>query len=321
MREPGTVERGVLFGRNDVLFLAEGAHRVLDFLLGVRRVPRESLDNFAANLAERAAKAATGGAKFLHLVFPDKQSVLVDDCPIREPFYLGAFYMDHDLSPHAFYPRQELIAAGRGTYLQTDTHASDRGIIAVTAAVVERLTGLSQTEARERLLGMAWHEDQRTGDMGGRFDPALSETRQWIQRSWINKWLHNNVIGGNNGIVDLLFNRDAVYPKRLLVFGDSFARDLSGFFCYFFKEVVFLRTPYFHDDIFDQIQPDYVVTENVERYLSFCYPDNLRPSFFTYPYLDNHQYAPSQEFAQAFSAVLSYGRPPYFDYLSANGLY
>ena len=320
MREPGTIERGVLFGHDGVLFLAEGAHRVLDYLLGLRRVPEESLVNFAQNMAQRARVAEAGGAKFLHLIFPDKQSVMIEECPVREPVYLGDTYMRHGAGPEVFYPRRLLADAGRGLYYKTDTHVTDLGNIVSTAAVVARLTGENQDAARDRLLAGPWLEEPRVGDLGGRFEPPLGETRRWIRRDWIGKWLHNDLHGGNNGIVDLVWNTAAIYPQRVLVFGDSFARDMSSLLSYFFKEVVFLRTPYFHEDIFQQVRPDYVITENVERYLSFCYPDSQRPSFFTFPYLENHGYAPSREFAAGFSAVLSYGRKPYFEFLAANGL-
>ena len=61
-------------------------------------------------------------------------------------------------------------------------------------------------------------------------------------------------------------------------------------------------------------KPDYVVTENVERYLDNCVLDESRPNFFMYPYLHGDQYSPSAEFSEALSAVLSVGRPPYAEF-------
>ncbi len=322
MRKPGTVERGVLFGHDDVLFLADGGHRVLDFMLGLRKVPEESLANFEQNMASRREATKAGNTKFLHVIFPDKQAVMVDECPVREPVHLGDLYLNRvsQLSEDVFYPRLFLQNAGPNMYMKTDTHVSDVGNITSSAAIVERLTGEPQTESVARLMAMEWTSEHGVGDLGGRFEPPLGETRRRIHRSWIQKWLHNDLHGGNNGIVDIIFNRDAVYKKRALVFGDSFARDFSSILSFFFKEILFLRTPYFHPDIYHQVRPDYVITENVERYLNHCFPDSNRPSFFAFPYLENNEYAPSKEFAAAFSAILCYGRAPYRDYIARNGL-
>ena len=321
-RKPGTVERGVLFGHDDVLFLADGGHRVLDHLLGMERVAEQSFVNFEANITGRRDAATRVGAGYLHVVFPDKESVMEAECPVRDPVHFGDTYLERcpHLAPHVFYPRKFLQEAGPAMYMKTDTHASDVGNLLATAAIVERLTGEAQTAAISRLMAGHWDESVMTGDLGGRFEPPFSEPNRLVRRVWIQKWLHNELQGGNNGIVDILFNNQAIYGKRVLVYGDSFARLFCSVMSYFFKEILFLRTPYFHPDICDQFEPDYVITENVERYLSYCFPDTGRPSFFAYPHLENTGYAPSRDFAAAFSAVLCHGRPPYRDYLAANGL-
>ncbi len=322
MREPGTVERGVLFGHDSTLFLAGGDHRVLDFMLGIERPPEESLIQFAQNVTSRAATAQAASVPYLHLVFPDKHAVMAAECPVCAPVCLGDIYQAAlpQLGRDLFYPRADLAAAGPGLFLKTDTHASDLGNLFAAAAVVERLTGQPQAGKIERLLAADWQAAEWSGDLGGRFEPPLLEIRRVLGRFWIRKSLHNDLRGGNNGIVDILFNPAAPMPERLLLFGDSFGRGLCSLLSYFFKEVLFLRTPYFHDEIFQQVQPDYLITENAERYLSYVHSDARRPSFFAYPYLQGQDYAPSRDFAEGFSAMLSFGRPPYFDYMAANGL-
>jgi hypothetical protein len=165
-----------------------------------------------------------------------------------------------------------------------------------------------------------WHVVDWAGDLGSRFTPPLSEKRHLLRKTWPHRWFHNDLKGGNNGIVDILFGTRAVYQKRLLVFGDSFSRDLCSLLSYFFQEVVFLRTPFFHDEMFNQIKPDLVLTSNVERYLSFCESDERRPPFLLYPHLGGIEYTPDKPFAEALSAVLSYGRAPYYDFLKRHDL-
>ena len=77
----------------------------------------------------------------------------------------------------------------------------------------------------------------------------------------------------------------------------------------------FYRTGHFHEELAALIQPDVLITENVERYLDTPLADEARPHFLLYPILQGQSYAPAKEFAEAFSAVLSYPRSPYWDFL------
>jgi hypothetical protein len=70
----------------------------------------------------------------------------------------------------------------------------------------------------------------------------------------------------------------------------------------------------------EQCGADIVITENVERYLDTCLNDEDRPNFMLFPYLGEETYVPDKEFAEALSAVLSYPRAPYINYVTGLGL-
>jgi hypothetical protein len=321
VREPGTIEKGVLCGRDGHLFLLDGGHHVFDFVLGLRRVRPESLSNFAANIRRRAGICDAAGCRYLHVIFPDKQSVMTEQFPVEDPERLGETYLRAlpEIADRVCYPLDALRAID-SPFLKTDTHLTEAGTIAAAGEIVRSLTGDDQSRHIERLLTSEWLPAERTGDLGGRFDENSRESRPIIKRTWLAALFNNKLLGGNNGIVDIIFCKEPVYDSRLLIFGDSFGKDASSILSYFFREVVFLRTAFFHDDMFHQIKPDFVITENVERYLSACVADDARPSFFMYPYMGNAEYAPDTAFAEAFSAILSYGRPPYFDFLKKHQL-
>lgn len=324
VRPAGHIEKGVMFGRDGFLFLLDGGHHVFDLLIGLRKVSEESFANFAANIARRAEICARADVGYVHVIFPDKQSVLIEQFPVKDPCRLAETYLRRlpQTLHWVCYPRQVLIDAPVRPFLKTDTHLTEMGNIVAAGAVVERLLGASQADHVNHLLtSYDWGESDWTGDLGGRFEPKLSERQRVQRKRWPFKWFHNEMTGGNDGIVDILFSPQAVNRQRILVFGDSFSRSLSSVLSYFFTEVVFLRTRYFHDDMFEQIKPDLVISSNVERYLSRCDSDDARPPFFLYPYLNEcEDYAPGKAFAEAFAAVLSYGRPPYFDFLRKHDL-
>jgi hypothetical protein len=312
----GTVLNGVIFGHDDYLFLGEGGHRVLDFLSGRVEVTDDSIRNFQGNILSRWEAAKRLNAGYIHLISPDKQSVLADKFPIDGAIRLGERYLGRtELAEAVLYPREQLSAAGSQVFLKTDTHMSDLGNLLVAQIVSERLTGEAHDDWVQGLLLGKREERTWVGDLGARFAPPISEIREIMPRRFGLKWYNNSLVGGNNGIVDIIFRKNPVYNKRLLLFGDSFGRNLASFLSNVFAETIFLRTPFFHADIAEQIHPDFIVTQNVERYLSFCHSDNSRPSFFMYPYLGQGQYDPGKEFCEAFSAVLSYPRKPYLEFM------
>ena len=310
MREPGTIANGVLFGSGGYLYLAEGDHAVLDYVLGRKQVSESSKANFHKNIIFRESCLRARNIPYLHCISPDKHSVVTESFPFIAKCVLGDVYRNRDpeAARHILYPRELLQLLGEPAFLKTDTHTTDAATIVVASAIVERLTGKSQDEMCRKLRGELHMKRDWTGDLGGRFSPPLSEDRVMSELPQEILWFHNELSGGNNGITDIYFNPVALYKKRILVFGDSFGREYVRFLSRFFEESIFLRTAFFHEELLDSLTPDYVVTQNVERYLNSCRSDYERPSYFMYPHFSGTAYAPSSEFAEVFSAALSGGR-------------
>ena len=90
----GTIENGVLIGEGGTLFLAGGAHAVLDIVTGQRPITEQSCAVFAENIKARAAWAADNDATYLHVIFPDKQSIIPESWPLGTPLQLGELYIE-----------------------------------------------------------------------------------------------------------------------------------------------------------------------------------------------------------------------------------
>ena len=320
-RVPGTLENGVLFGEDGQLFLADGGHDVLNFALRKRSVSEESISHFIGNLLFRRQFIEKRGVSYTHLIFPDKQSVMTEDFPYPDPACLGETYLEAApaVADLILYPRDLLRSAPSAVFQKTDTHLNDLGTALVAGCVLDRIFGRSHASEIEAVIKQINVPMEWVGDLGRRFTPHLSEIRQTYQTATPIRWFHNELSGGNNGLVDVVFNEAACYQKRLLIFGDSFGRELARFLSLFIKEVVFLRTPFFHPEMFEQIGPDIVVSDNIERYFSFCASDDTRPPFLMYPFVNGGSYSPTKEFAKALSAVISYPRKPYHDFLAEIG--
>jgi hypothetical protein len=318
----GSIENGVLFGSDQTLFLADGGHKVLDYCLGRLAPSADSIANFLKNIGDRARQSAAIDANYAHLISPDKQSVLLGNFPFPEPIRLGELYLAQagELSGRLVYPVRQLMESPRQTYQKTDTHMTDAGTIISAEAALATLTGSPQTQFADDLNARVTGLERWVGDLGSKLEPQRSEIRQTLKGGPRTIWLHNDLVGGNNGIIDIIFNPSRPPDRRLLIFGDSFGRDLARVLSHAFFQTVFLRSPYFYPDIVSAVRPTDIISQNVERYLTDCVLDEARPSFFMHPHLSGLDYRPSKTFAEAFSAVLSFGRPPYSRFLDSLNL-
>lgn len=321
-KTPGTIENGVLIGREGYLFLAEGAHGVSEYVTGKRSVAPRNFEVFRRNITKRVAWAVEHQAKYLHLIMPDKQSVIPDVWTLEPPVRLGQLYLDRleDLQRLLLYPADYLAREGRAVTTKTDTHLSAYGSLLVASALAEGFTGVPQAEMLAKLAAGLTAETPLANDLGYKLTPPARETVKTLCEKPPGKWLSNRIPGGNNGGVDLRFNPRAPYQKCVVFFGDSFGRDVASMLQFWFSEVYFFRSGYFHPEIAALCEPDILITENVERYLDDCLDDNERPNFLLFPHLNEKSYEPDKVFAAALSAVLNYPRAPYVRYVTELGL-
>ena len=128
--------KGVAVGKDGHLFLAGGSHFVLDYLTGKRVVDPVAIRNFEENLQGRRAMAAEREIPYLHLVAPDKHSVMRHRFPFDIHVLLGEFVAAR-VNAAFLYPVAELQSfAGGETYWKTDSHWNLAGSVAASRAIL-----------------------------------------------------------------------------------------------------------------------------------------------------------------------------------------
>ena len=319
MSQPGAIENGVLHGHGGYLFLARGAHRVIELATGRTEVSVESIERFGENLKQRISWAESHNAKYLHIVFPDKQSVASEYWPFPTLISIAQQYVDrfNYLSQYVEFPRSLIIDHLNRAIGKVDTHYEAYGQIIIAARVAERVLGTSQHSQQDKLLAGLTKEVTHTGDLGSKLSPQISEVTLQQTFHWDQISLTNGVVQGNNGIIDIRFSKGAENKQRVLIIGDSFCRGLAFQLSYWFRETLFVRSGYFHPEIADAFRPDVLITGQVERYLDNCVSDASAPWYFSYPALNDPNYSSSKEFQQALSAVLRYPGKVYEDYIKS----
>ena len=323
----------VLEGEDGWLFLAGGAHGPLSFAFGERKPSKESYVSFRRNLHRRSLSAARIDASYIHLIVPDKHTICNDVFPGQVLFSLAESYrnfveLDKPFSQFLLYPDQLLSDIWNTAFYKQDTHLTPFGSLALVQCIVDNLASRYPSKhslpSRKDIKSLAGKIDlvdsHWPGDLGSKIDPFVDGPRFALKHGHSTCLFSNNFLAGNNGIVDIYINtKFRANSERILLFGDSFGREIATLLAHHFFQVIFLRTPFYHADIASQIRPTIIITEHVERYLSNVSNDDLRPNFLLYPYLKDVAYQPSPDFAKAFSAVLSFGRLPYEQFLDDLG--
>lgn len=318
METDAQIENGVLIGTNDELYLAGGNHSVLLLARGERRISDQSVQNFWQNAEERQAFAAARDIAFLTLIAPEKYRVVPDGFPIasaRSPFD------DYNLrsADYMLYPVEDLIKNEFGvSYYKTDTHWSLSGIRKI-AQLIGRRAGLSEEQLRaaDDLVAPNIRPFEFCGDLGRKLAPERKEpaervTRMGSVRAVENGMTHDYTRPVNDGRMICSHSPDAVSPKTLLIFGDSYLHNSLPVLEAYFQNVIFCRTRFFHNEMVEMVAPDIIVCQQAERYLGAVAPDREAPPFLLLPFVLGRSMSFAPDDARFVSNMLSCGRKPNF---------
>lgn len=305
------IDRNVGIGKEGYLFLTGGAHSVLDYATGRREPDNISYENFEKNIKRRIEFCNKHNIKYSHIIFPDKQSVLIDKIPVPNISCLGNSYISKNrgISSSIFYPKNQLKNT-QDSFLKLDTHLSDLGYIKTASLILdfiqEQGSDLINTLSKQCNKNVKY-----AGDLGSKITPNIFDVRYDLIPQWNYIHLNNGLNVANDGITEIYINKNAPSQKRIFIFGDSFFRRISLILSSVFKEVVFFRTRFFHEEIIMMGNPDIVLTGQAERYLSVVDDDMNAPIFLLYPNIKGLQTTYDNEYIFAINSILSYRKNAY----------
>jgi hypothetical protein len=281
-KELWRVENEVLITHNGVAFLAGGNHQVLKYATGELRPSAESLCTFSGNIEARTQHTVARGIQYAHVVFPDKQSVLVDEFPFNPVVKLGETYVNHssaDATMRVIYPATGLQAV-HGACMPLDSHLSDTGSLVVLHHMLEAV-GVDAPAALTAIEKRIVKPRRWPGDLGSKLDPPLAQEVLLLDPDWELTELTSGG-GFNDGMIDILFSPNAPVNKTVLLFGDSFFRMMLKHLSGVFTRVICLRTRFYHREMVELIEPDIVFSGNAERYLAQVDSDDDAIPFMLY---------------------------------------
>jgi alginate O-acetyltransferase complex protein AlgJ len=276
--KPGVTSPGgvAVAGTEGYLFIGDGANRWERQFLGELTIPDEWFAGWLPLFEARQAEAARRGVTLRNIVVPEKQVIYArarwpdgaargDNRPLRQ--------LMSRLGPQAqlVYPAAELEAARAvaPSYFRHNSHWTPSGCIAATAPLLAALDSPADSQA----LRFAYHRLRRPQDLTVHFlDPAPTEECGWLapigEMVFDNRATHPP--GRNSGTSYGVRNDAAPDPRKLILFGDSFALDegLTGALSAVFAQVTFVWSKVVDWDLVAQHGAELVVWESAERFLA-----------------------------------------------------
>ncbi|MGC5197948.1 class I SAM-dependent methyltransferase [Aphanothece microscopica] len=287
-------------------FLTGDNHSVLKYATGELKPSQRSVEAFRSNIAARRRVSHSLRAPYVHVIFPDKQSVLSDSFPYQPVHRLGELYtysLPASLRPSVIYPADALRqVAEPSSFTPLDTHLSDHGSLEVMRLILDEL-GIDAAATLDHIKSRISRIQRWSGDLGNKFSPPLLQEAKVLDADWPVIELRSPG-GFNDGMIDILLNPAAANDATLLIFGDSFFRMMLKHLSAVFSKIIHLRSLFMHPEMAALIAPDYMLTGNAERYLSDVKPDTEAHSFSLYPYLRTEAPAPpGADFLAAWRAM------------------
>ncbi|WP_145962812.1 hypothetical protein [Mangrovicoccus ximenensis] len=291
----------IALGSDGSLLLVGGRHNVLSLFSGRQDVSSESVRAFRENNQTRREFCIQNKISYRMVVFPDKIVPFAAEVPGGHQIssIYDLHYKHKDLSDDVLY-----LDVEKKHYAVTDTHFSPVGMAVST---LQTLEGIIPGDLRSFHATCREHlkpEPEFFGDLGVQCMPPISERTHRLKGLARGRYGTNGLVAGNYGIIDLNINEDSVTDKTLLIFGDSFFRQIFPCLTHFFRKIMFLRTRYFHYELVSAVSPDVILCGSAERYLSEVEEDSLRPHFLAAPMLQGRSIQPTERFAELWSEII-----------------
>jgi len=317
-------------GKDDWLFLVGGSNTVLDLYKHESSFTEELANEWMALLKERTERLQAEGIEYLHIPAPEKLSVLhkyydgelenVDNGPIAKLGRKNAANIASMVNVLPYFARQ---IDDTLLYWKTDTHWSFWGCYAAYQLLCSRLG----VEHHNAMLKYPFLKNEVLFDLGAKLDEPRKEEASFYQLTQTAKRTYANPIvrfKEEQNLVDdshlhvgshVVFKNDGEHAvdKCVVLFGDSFSEYrehlLTGMLAETFREVHFIWNPSIDYEYVKLINPDIVVTELAERFMTRVPEDKLDIQSFAAERLADYKIKaingdPSMGFALPESVIL-----------------
>ena len=271
--------------REGFYFLDNDSNKVVEQITGRKRLTQKEIFNWRMVLETRHCWFAKHDIPYFYLVVPNKHCLysehlpnnirLAPDRPITQ--ILQAI---EDSFVSFMYPLDELISCkDRGLlYRLKDSHWTQLGAYHCYSALGQQILAsgvpLHKVEPDEIIFS---EQPAKHSDLGIHFnDSEDTDIKATMPDSDIKRVLANGVL--NTGNLQVWKNHQGDGLPRAVIFRDSFCNQMTTFWAASFSETVFVWQPNIDFEIIRDFQPDVVISQQVERFITTVPQDLFAPT-------------------------------------------
>lgn len=292
----GTLSDVVHLGKEGWLFLLEGSNSVADLYKEPSSFTSQHAKQWVDLLNERQQSCNDLGCEYVHLPAPEKLTVLhrfydgeienLDGSPIRKLSGESSGKVPCLINPLPYFETQ---SESHLLYWKTDTHWSFWGCFSAYQLLCSHLGCKSKSE----IVNYPYEEGDVVFDLASKLPEPYPESARFYDVCQNSKRISVNSLVSFKEKNDLLNEislhvgssvvfentSDDVIQKKVILFGDSFseyrAHLLTGMLAETFREVHFIWNASLDYDYIKREEPDIVVSELAERFMTRVPVDNL----------------------------------------------
>ena len=263
----------VIAGESGFLFLGSDSNSVLEQFEGRYPFSKNTADAIYAAHSERETCVRSYGGNYIHIIVPNKESVLPhllpsNICYQRDGLTPYHFYDDVRIGAdyHDFFAPNHLrrLHSDQITYARLDTHWTHFGAHSYIRECFRKLGLVEDLNALDS-VGVLQSPMSQSGDLGrklGKDDEHLIHLSPITNLA--EKVFDNRI--ANDGRFRVFTNRRAPNAKRLLIHHDSTAEWIIPFLCETYAEVVTVHFPDCDIELIKVLQPNLLVFMQIERF-------------------------------------------------------
>lgn len=272
------------------VFLLGGSNNVRDYWIGGKNLDHNILEEWLFLYKSRISFFKKHDIKYISMFAPEKLTIYSDKCPLKiktdkiPSRQLVRYLQNHmdfddyyvDLIPYLKSQSEKFL-----TYHKTDSHWNFLGAYSAYQLVQYNLKDPIYIDALSQPKKYNWN----AMDLGGKFDPPLKERTYYYKSSGNFKRIYanelvkfkerekrENDVGLHVGSYVIYENETPLSNKVIMIFGDSFSeyRDhlLTGLYAETYRRVHFIWNSSIDFELIEKVNPDLVITEMAERFIS-----------------------------------------------------
>lgn len=254
----------VLYGKNNFLFLDNDTNKSVSQYKGELLISQAELDNWSSYF-DRLKQFNTHA---IFLIAPSKEKVLPQFYPVQKGAVTPVDQLLSVISAKGInftYP-VSLLKNIPDSYVETETHWSYIGAMAVVQHVLEKLNINTKNVDFNNLF--KFKKVKYTGDLGSKCNPIRHSNFAMLDSKEQFNFNFHNYIECKQGSLYKVVNDRSVFDKSIIVYGDSFSQYFIKLLSVLFRKSIFCRTnASIITSIVDYEKPDYLISEIAERFI------------------------------------------------------